>query len=99
MSALVTLSWLLFIMSLGIRFLNRESGVREPLNEAVLPFYILHQTVILIIGYFVVQWDWNNWIKYVTIASSSFFVTVVMYLFAVKPFNAVRFLFGMNKKQ
>jgi glucans biosynthesis protein C len=98
-SALLTWSWLVFIMGLGVKYLNKEGSLRKPLNEAVLPFYILHQTVILIIGYFVVQWDWNNWAKFFIIFSCSLLITVAVYTFLIKPFNGVRFLFGMSKKE
>ena len=27
-----------------------------PLNEAILPIYILHQTIIVILGYYLVKW-------------------------------------------
>jgi glucan biosynthesis protein C len=41
-------------------------------NEAVLPFYILHQTVLLLIGYFVLQWTIPDPAKWPVIAVSSF---------------------------
>jgi len=59
--ALVTWCWLVFIVAMGMKYLNKESKYRQPLNEAVLPFYILHQTVLLLIGFIVVQWSWNSW--------------------------------------
>jgi glucans biosynthesis protein C len=94
--ALMTWSWLVCILGLGVRFLDKEHSLRTPLNEAVLPFYILHQTVILVIGYFVVQWDWSNWSKFAVIMPCSFLVTVCLYYYLVRPFNVMRFLFGMT---
>jgi surface polysaccharide O-acyltransferase-like enzyme len=96
-SALTTWSWLVFILSLGMRYLEKDSVWRESLNEAVLPFYILHQTIILLIGYFVVQFPWNPWLKFALISSSSFFVITIIYILVIKPFNAARYLFGMKR--
>jgi glucans biosynthesis protein C len=98
MGALASWSCLIVIMGMGIKYLDKEASARTKLNEAVLPFYILHQTVILTIGFFVVQWDWNNWAKFFTIASSSLLITVAIYTFLIKPLNGVRFFFGMSRK-
>lgn len=96
--ALVTWCWLIFIVATGMKYLNRDSKYRQPLNEAVLPFYILHQTVLLLIGYVVVQWNWSNWGKFGFIAVSALFTISVVYMLVIKPFNFSRFLFGMSKK-
>jgi glucans biosynthesis protein C len=96
--ALVTWCWIIFIVAMGMKYLNKESKYREPLNEAVLPFYILHQTVLLLIGFVVVQWDWNSWGKFGFIAVSALFTIVVIYTLVIKPFNFSRFIFGMSKK-
>lgn len=97
--ALVTWCWIIFFVAMGMKFLNRESKYREPLNETVLPFYILHQTVLLLIGFIVVQWDWNSWGKFGFIAASALFIITVIYALAIKPFNLTRFIFGMSRKQ
>ena len=97
--ALATWSWIIFIVAMGMKYLDKESAYRKPLNESVLPFYILHQTVLLLIGYVVVQWQWSNWGKWAIIASSSMFVCILVYVMVIKPFNPMRFLFGMDKKK
>jgi len=64
-------------------------------NEAVLPFYILHQTVLLIIGYFIVQWAVPDLAKWAIIFTSSFIVIMATYEI-VRRVNILRFLFGMR---
>ena len=95
---LATWSWIIFIVAMGMKYLNRDSKYRQPLNEAVLPFYILHQTVLLLIGYVVVQWNWISWGKFGFIAASSLFLIAMVYMLGIKPFNFTRLLFGMGKK-
>jgi len=97
--ALATWTWIIFIISMGMKYLNRESDYRQQLNEAVLPFYILHQTVLLLIGYIVVQWNWSSWGKWGIIASSSLFVCSFIYMLVIRPYNPMRFLFGMEKSK
>jgi Acyltransferase family len=97
--ALATWSFIVFITAMGMKYLDHDSKYRQPLNEAVLPFYILHQTVLLLIGYVVVGWSWTNWSKFGIISLSSLFVILIIYRLGVAPFNIIRFLFGMGKKQ
>ena len=63
-----------------------------------LPFYILHQTVLLCVGYFVVRWNIPAVAKFAVISSISFLLVIVIYEFLVRRWNAMRFLFGMRVK-
>ncbi len=67
-------------------------------NEAVLPFYILHQTVILIIGCFVIQMGIGITPKYFIIMPGSFLVIMAIYELLVRRVNVSRFLFGMKAR-
>ena len=66
------------------------------LSEAFLPFYILHQTVIFVIGFYVVQWDMPALLKFLLISFSSLAVTLLLYEFAVRRTKLSRWLFGMR---
>ena len=91
--------WLLAILGLGSRFLNRNNRFLSYANEAVLPFYILHQTIILSIGFYVVQWNMVIPLKYLIISTSSFAAIMAIYDLLVRRFNVLRFLFGMRLKE
>jgi glucans biosynthesis protein C len=90
---------LLAILGFGSLYLNRNNRVLEYANEAVLPFYILHQTIIIVIGFYVVQWDSGIWLKYLVISVSSFMGIMLIYELLVKRINVLRFLFGMKSKR
>ena len=47
--------WILALWGFGRKYLSFGTPALWYANEAVLPFYIMHQTVLLGIGYFVVQ--------------------------------------------
>jgi len=91
-------SWclVLAILGFGRQHLTAPRPILRYANEAVLPFYILHQTVILGIGYYVVQWSIPDLLKYVVILTGSFVVTMSLYEFAIRRVNVLRFLFGMK---
>jgi len=50
------LVWVLAILAIGFRFLNNNSSKLQYLSEAVYPFYILHQTIIIVIGFEIAQY-------------------------------------------
>jgi glucan biosynthesis protein C len=91
-------SWccVLAILGFGRRYLDFNTPFLKYANEAVLPFYILHQTVLLCVGYFVVQWAIPDLLKWVIILTISFVLIMVVYEFLVRRYNVMRFLFGMK---
>jgi glucan biosynthesis protein C len=62
----------------------------------VLPFYILHQTVLVSVGFFVVRWPIPDLLKWAIILSSSFAIIMGLYEFLIRRSNILRFLFGMK---
>ncbi len=67
-------------------------------GEIGMPFYIWHQTVIVVIAFAVVQWPVGAPAKYLVIAVASLAVTVL--LCELTRRNAVtRFLFGMKAQR
>jgi len=64
---------------------------------AQLPFYVLHQLPIVIVGFYVVQWQINAFVKYVAIVLSALVITVVLYDVGVRRTRVTRFLFGMKE--
>jgi hypothetical protein len=88
----------LTIVGFGMEHLNTQTKFLSFANEAVLPFYILHQTVLLSVGYFVTDWDIPNPLKFVIISLSSFILIVLIYECLIRRFNLMRVFFGMKSK-
>lgn len=88
--------WVLAFLGLGRQYLTRSTPFVRYANEAVLPFYILHQTVILGVGYFVVQWPIPSLLKWVVIGVISFAIIMALYELLVRRLNVLRVLFGMK---
>ncbi len=99
LKALRAWCWIIAILSFGSRFLNRKSRFLRYANEAVLPFYIQHQTVILIIGFYIVQWNMGIPGKYLFISSISFAVIMAIYELLIRRIGPLRFVFGMRPKK
>lgn len=88
--------WLIAILGFGQSRLESSGRIKAYLNEAAYPFYILHQTVIMLIGYYVVRWDMSVGGKYGLIVFSSFLVTLLIYDLCVRRSRVTRMLFGMK---
>ncbi|MEW5956747.1 MAG: acyltransferase [Chloroflexota bacterium] len=88
--------WILAILGFGMKHLTFSTPFLKYAGEAVLPFYILHQTVLLGLGYLVVQWAIPDLLKFGVIAVSSLALIMVLYEFLVRRNNVMRFLFGMK---
>ena len=93
-----TWGWIVGLFWLGGRFLNFTNRFLAHVNEMVLPFYILHQTIIVIVAYFVVQTGLAIPLKYGITAVISLAVIVALYELLVRRVGVLRFLFGMRKK-
>jgi glucan biosynthesis protein C len=93
-----TLCWIVFLVGISARYLNFRNRALEYCNEAVLPFYILHQTFILLVGWYVVQWNTAILMKFLVISVTSFILIASTYELLIRRFNIVRFFFGMRLK-
>jgi glucans biosynthesis protein C len=85
-------------LGFGMKHLNFSTPFLGYANEAVLPFYILHQTILLVVGYFVVQWAIPAAQMWLIIAPLSFATIMLLYEYLVRRYNVLRFLFGMKPR-
>jgi glucans biosynthesis protein C len=90
---------ILAILGFGMRHLTKCTPILQYANEAVLPFYVMHQTVLLSVGFFVVQTQLPDLLKWVVIAVISFSIIMGLYEFLIRRFTLLRFLFGMKLMQ
>jgi len=97
----IFVSWftVITIIAYGQHYLNKPHPWLTKVSEGLYPFYILHQSVIITIGYYICQLDWSISAKYWTIAMLTLLSCAGFYLVLIRPFNVMRFLFGMKAKQ
>jgi glucans biosynthesis protein C len=95
--ALNTWVWLLALVGYSRRYLNRPSPALARANEAVYPVYILHQTVIVALGFWLMDWDVAVAAKFVVISGATLLICVGMYL-VIRTNPVTRVLFGMKAR-
>lgn len=96
--AFTTWTWLIFFLGAAKRFLNFGGRVLDYANQAVLPLYVLHQTAIIVIGFYVLKLDSGDVAKFIYIDLAAFFAALFIYDALIKRWNPLRFLFGMRVK-
>jgi glucan biosynthesis protein C len=96
----MTMVWTCILTCLGFagRYLRVSSPMLSYLNEAVYPLFILHLTVITVLGYFVVEWNIDLWPKYLFITTATIVIILAIYHFLIRPYAAMRLAFGVKPK-
>lgn len=90
--------WLLLVglMGFGKRYLDRTSRSREYLAEASYPLYILHQTVIVVVAFYVVDLTTPEPVQWLVLFVSSIVGTFLAYEI-VRRLRPLPFLLGMQR--
>lgn len=65
-------------------------------NDAVLPFYVLHETVIVVIAYYVLTWRIGAGAQYLLIVLTSLAATLLLYDLGVRRTRVTRLMFGLK---
>jgi len=96
--AALVMSWTcaVAVTGYGRKYLDHNSAFRKTANEAIYPFYLLHQPVLVITGYLVVRLDMPVLLKVFLIMVTSLALVLSVYRFLIRPFNVTRILFGMK---
>ena len=86
---------LMAFIGYGRRYLSFCNPVLRWARDASYPIYILHQTVIVGLGYWVIQQPWNAWTKYLIVLLGTMAICVALYE-GIRRFGLTRLLFGMK---
>ncbi len=90
-------SWLLLWFGLAAKYLNRKSRLIAYANKAVYPFYILHQTITILLAWWVMYADWGLGLKFGFISLSTFVICWVLYEGLIRRVKFLRLVFGVRE--
>ena len=91
--------WALSVLNLARTHLNFSNNLLEYGNNTVMPFYLIHQPRIILLSFFVVQWEVDILVKLLIIVIASFTITLGLIELLIRPFRRVRVLFGMKPRR
>jgi glucan biosynthesis protein C len=92
-------SWIFTFIGYAKRYLNKKHSALNYINEAIYPFYILHQTIIVIVVFYVIRTNEPVLNKFLFTFVTSFILIMCIYHLLIRPYAATRFLFGMKPKK
>jgi len=93
-------AWLLILglLGLGSRVLNRHSPTLKYLAEGSYAIYILHQTVIVILAFYVIRMNAPWEVQWLLLLAGAVAGTFLLYE-GLRRVNWLRFLFGMHQRR
>ena len=93
--------WMLILALCGFakKYLNFSNRFLQFTTQAVYPFYILHQTIIVAAGFYVVQLQLPIWIKLIFLIIITFCSLFLIYRWLIRPFILTRILYGMKPRE
>ncbi len=97
-TALSAFSWVMFFLGLAAKKLNLNSRISTTANSAILPVYILHQTIIILAGYFILPMQLNITAKFILLSAVSIPLSYAGYLI-IRKSSILRFMFGMKPEK
>ncbi len=94
--SLNTWLWVIFFLGIGARHLEFNHPFLRYGREALLPFYILHQVVIVLLAFALFRWHPSILVKFLALSTGAFLSTIGLYELLIRRINGLRFLFGMR---
>lgn len=83
---------ILVLLVLGKRFLDRKTRFTQYFNNASYPIYILHQSILVVLAYYVVKMCESMIVQVLVICFGSFVLTICAY-YLIKSVPIIRKLF------
>lgn len=96
---LVKWSWIALIIGFAKKYLNYTNSTLKYCNKIVYPFFILHQTVIIVLGFYVIDWGMSGTIELLTIMVGTLVICGLLYELLIKRVNILRVFFGLSWKK
>jgi glucan biosynthesis protein C len=88
---------LLAFLGYGRHYLSFGNRLLSWARDASYPVYILHQTVIIVIAYTVIQQPWRPWTKYWVVLGATLVACVLIYEFVLRRVAVLRVAFGIKR--
>jgi peptidoglycan/LPS O-acetylase OafA/YrhL len=94
-ATLDTWPWIVVMWFVGMRYLDVSNRWLRYGQEAIVPFYVFHQPVIVAISFYVVQWQLGVTLKMLVIFFGSLAITLAI-VELIRRIAPLRALFGMK---
>ncbi|WP_224483149.1 acyltransferase family protein [Robertkochia aurantiaca] len=90
-------AWIIVIFGYASQYLNRNVSWLSYANQAVYPFYILHQTVTVILGYYLLKVHLPFMIEFLILILGTFVISWFVFEFVIRRVSWLWPLFGVKR--
>lgn len=90
--------WIFSLVGFAYKYFNKPSNALHYLKEAVYPVYIIHMAFLYLGSIILFHLKMEVSIKFILLLSFTLIGSLCFYEFIVRPFNLIRFFFGLKKK-
>ncbi|MEL7109124.1 MAG: acyltransferase family protein [Pseudomonadota bacterium] len=94
-------AWACILVALGLvrRFANAPSRALNYMTEAIFPWYILHQTFIVIFGFWLTRQGLTPFIEFSLLTGLTFAACFIAHEYVIRRSNILRPFFGLKQKR
>lgn len=87
------------ILALGFKYLNKPDSAFSRYSQAIFPWYILHQTIIIVLAYWIVPIKLGVLSEAILVISGTFFGCLFIYRYIILPLPILHNAFGIFQKK
>ena len=88
--------WVVFALYIGMRLLDLKIKLLVYGQQSMMSIYLFHHLVIVIIAFYVVQWDMGIHPKMAVVLLGSFFITLGLHELIIKRIPLVQTVLGIK---
>jgi hypothetical protein len=93
-----TWSWIIAVFGYASLYLNRESATLKYRNTVVYPFYVIHFTILIFLGYVLMNFRMHYAWKMVLMVIGTYGISFILIEYVISRINFIRPLFGLKRK-
>jgi peptidoglycan/LPS O-acetylase OafA/YrhL len=88
--------WTIFTWYIGMRYLDFTNKWLQYGQDTIMPFFLFHQPVIIMVAFFVVQWEVSVLLKMLVVIPASFAITAGFVEYVIRRIKPIRVFLGMK---
>ena len=94
------LAWfaILALSGFALVHLNRDSAAKRYLNAAIYPVDVLHQTIMVLVAYWLLETGWAVEVKFTIVAVTSVVGCALLYEGVIRRLGRAGVLFGLRHR-
>ena len=86
------------VVAFGRWALNRPSKALTYASDAILPVYLLHQTILILVADTIISQRWPLPMEFAALAAAASIIPIAIYHVLIRRTPWLRFLFGLRPK-